>query len=175
MNGKSGLLRRFDQSGVPLLLARLILAATFIYMGAMKIREPFDFLKQVHLYHMLPESPSIYLNATAIVLPWLEIVAGIALIVGFPVRGAAAIIVVMLCVFTPAIFLRALSIQAEKAISFFEVVFDCGCGSGPVVIWTKLLRNLGSLALAVLVLLSQSRRFCLMASLDVHPTNGPRD
>ena len=152
-----------DGSGIPLLLARLVLAAMFIYMGVIKLTEPFDFLKQVRMYHMLPESPPLFMNTTAIVLPWLEIVAGIALIIGFSLRGAAAMIGIMLCVFTPAILVRALAIQAEKGISFFEIAFDCGCGSGSVVIWTKLLTNAGLFALVVIALSSRSRRYCAVA------------
>ena len=152
-----------DGSGIPLLLARLVLAATFIYMGVIKLGEPFDFLKQLRMYHMLPESPPLFMNTTAIVLPWLEIVAGVALIIGFSLRGAAAMIGIMLCVFTPAILVRALAIQAEKGISFFEIAFDCGCGSGPVVIWTKLLTNAGLFALVVIALWSRSRRYCAVA------------
>ena len=163
MNNYGSWFRRIDDSGIPLLLARVILAAAFIYMGSMKLGEPFEFLKQIRLYHMLPETPPIYLNATAIVLPWLEIVAGVALLIGLRFRGAAAIIVFMLMVFTPAILIRALDIQAEKGGSFLEIVFDCGCGSGPVVIWTKLLGNVGLFILALIGLLSRSQWFCLAA------------
>jgi len=170
MSGKRSWIRRLDASGVPLLIARVILAATFIYMGAVKFGEPFDFLKQVRLYHMLPETPAIYLNATAIVLPWLEIVAGVALLIGLRFRGAAATIALMLLVFTPAILIRALHIQAETGGSFFEIVFDCGCGSGPVTIWIKLLGNLGLFALAVVVMISRSREFCLEAAFDRQPS-----
>lgn len=161
MNGNGSWLRRIDETGVPLLLARVILAATFLYMGSMKVGEPFDFLKQIRQYQMLPETPPIYLNATAIVLPWLEIVAGAALLIGLRFRGAAAAIALMLLVFTPAILIRALHIQAEKGISFFDIVFDCGCGSGPVTIWTKLLANIGLFTLAMLALVSRSRKLCL--------------
>jgi len=161
MRGSHYWLRRLDDSGVPLLIARIILAGTFIYMGSMKLGEPFDFLKQVRLYHLLPETPPIYLNATAIVLPWMEIVAGVALLIGLRFRGAAAAIALMLLVFTPAILIRALHIQAEVGGSFFDVVFDCGCGSGPVTIWTKLLGNVGLLTLALLALISRSRKLCL--------------
>lgn len=143
MNGDGSWLRRVDDTGIPLLLARVILAATFLYMGSMKIAEPFEFLKLVRQYQMLPETPAFYLNATAIVLPWLEIVAGVALLIGLRFHGAAVAIALMLSVFTPVILIRALHIQAEKGISFFDVVFDCGCGSGPVTIWTKLLGNIG--------------------------------
>ena len=161
MNGNGSWFRRLDDSGIPLLIARIILAATFIYMGSMKIGAPFEFLKQVRSYQMLPETPPIYLNATAIVLPWLEIVAGVALLLGLRFRGAAAAIITMLLVFTPAILIRALHIQAEKGISFFEIVFDCGCGSGPVLIWTKLLGNVGLFTLATLALVTRSRKLCL--------------
>jgi len=161
MNGNGSWLRRIDETGVPLLFARVILAATFLYMGSMKVGEPFDFLKQIRQYQMLPETPPIYLNATAIVLPWLEIVAGAALLIGLRFRGAAAAIALMLLVFTPAILIRALHIQAEKGISFFDIVFDCGCGSGPVTIWTKLLANIGLFTLAMLALVSRSRKLCL--------------
>jgi len=170
MNGNGSWLRRIDETGVPLLLARVILAATFLYVGSMKVGEPFDFLKQVRSYQMLPETPPIYLNATAIVLPWLEIVAGVALLVGLRFRGAAAAIISMLMVFTPAILIRALHIQADKGISFFEIVFDCGCGSGPVTIWTKLLGNAGLLALSFVVILSRSGRFSLAAWFDRQPS-----
>jgi len=161
MNGNGSWLRRIDETGVPLLLARVILAATFIYMGSMKVGEPFDFLKQVRQYQILPETPAIYLNATAIVLPWLEIVAGVALLIGLRFRGAAAAIALMLLVFTPAILIRALHIQADTGSSFFEIVFDCGCGSGSVTIWTKLLGNVGLFTLAILALISRSRKLCL--------------
>lgn len=170
MNGNGSWLRRLDETGVPLLLSRVILAATFIYMGSNKVGDPFDFLKQVRLYQMLPETPPIYLNATAIVLPWLEIVAGVALLIGLRFRGAAAAIALMLLVFTPAILIRALHIQANTGSSFFEIVFDCGCGTGPVTIWIKLLGNVGLFVLALVVLLSRSRRFSLAAWFDRRPS-----
>jgi len=166
MNGIGSWFRRCDETGVPLLLARFVLATTFLYMGSMKLGEPFDFLKQVRQYQMLPETPAIYLNATAIVLPWLEIVAGVALLIGLRFQGAAAAIALMLLVFTPAILIRALHIQSELGGSFFKIVFDCGCGSGPVTIWTKLLANIGLFVLALVILVSRSRRFCLATWLD---------
>jgi len=166
MNGRASWLRRFDDSGVPLLLARLVLGGVFIKMGAHKLGDPFEFLKLVRQYHMLPESPAILLNSTAIVLPWLEIICGVALILGLRLRGAAACVVAMLCVFTPAILLRALALRAQTGESFFTIAFDCGCGSGVVVAWTKLLANSGLLALALLALLSRSTRFCLQTVLE---------
>ena len=167
MNDSRSLLRRMDDSGVPLLIARLVLAATFIYTGSAKIADPVDFLKQIRMFQMLPETPPVYLNASAIVIPWLEVVAGTALLIGLHVRGAAAASLIMLCTFTPAILLRALAVRAEQGISFFDVKFACGCaGSAEVIIWTKLLANVGLIALSSVALFSRSNRFLIGPWLD---------
>ncbi len=157
----SPLLRQIDQSGVPLLLARLIVGCVFVYMGALKVADPFEFLKAIRQFQMMPETPGLLLNSTAIVLPWLEIFAGVALVLGVFIRGAAAMLIVMLCVFTPAILIRALSIQATAGTPFFDIKFDCGCGGGPVIIWKKLLENFGLIVLAFVAFVSRSRRFTL--------------
>ena len=152
--------RRLDQSGWLLLVVRIGLGGVFVWMGFNMVADPHAFLKGIHLYDMFPESPPIFLNATAIVLPWLEIVAGAALIVGVYVRGAALMILVMLLVFTPAVLIHALAIQSETGQSFYEIAFDCGCGSGVEIIWQKLLKNSGYVVLALIALASKSRRFC---------------
>jgi uncharacterized membrane protein YphA (DoxX/SURF4 family) len=154
-------LRRLDASGVPLLIARLVLGGLFIYMGIAKLMDPVAFLKVVRQYQMLPESPAFFLNSTAIVLPWLEVITGTAMIVGLYTRGAAAILVVMLAVFTPAILMRTLASMAESGTPFFQVKFDCGCGGGEVIIWRKLMENAGLFVLAIYALFSGSRRFSL--------------
>lgn len=161
MTARASIIQRADATGVPLLVVRLLLGGLFVWMGFHKLADPITFLKQVHLYDLLPESPSLLLNATAIVLPWLEIICGVLLLLGFFVRGAAAQLVVMFCVFTPAIFLRAMAIRAAEGTPFFEIAFDCGCGSGVVIIWKKLLTNAGLFALSLLAMISRSRRFCL--------------
>lgn len=165
------LLRRWDRSGVPLLILRVVLAGIFLYMGVQKVQHPVEFLKAVRMYKMLPEEPAILLNSVAIVLPWLEVVAGVALLLGVWVRGSGALMALMLMVFTPAIFLRALTIHSEVGTPFFEIKFDCGCGAGEVIVWKKLLENFGLLALAIIVALSHSRRFCLDKWLDRRRAN----
>ena len=103
---------------------------------------------------------------SAIVLPWLEIVCGVALVLGVFTRGAGTLIVAVVGVFTPAIFLRALAVMGDESISFFQVEFDCGCGTGSDIIWLKLCTNTGLLLLAILAILSRSRRFSLTVLLD---------
>ncbi len=161
MAANPSILRRADETGIPLLIARLILGVVFIYMGLQKVGHPIEFLKQIRLYEMVPESPAIFLNAIAVVLPWLEILCGIVLILGLYLRGAAAWLALMLCLFTPAILLRTLAIRAETGTPFFQIAFDCGCGTGVVVAWSKMLGNVGMLVLSLVIMFSGSRRFCM--------------
>ena len=157
----SSAFRRADRTGLPLLAIRIVLGLTFIYMGTNKLADPILFLKAIHQYRMLPETPGIYLNLAAAVLPWMEVFGGTALLLGIHIRGAALALIIMLVVFTPAVYLRAVEIQRETPQSFFAIKFDCGCGSGVEIIWSKLLSNVGLFLLAVGVLFSRSRRFCL--------------
>lgn len=159
-------IRKLDQNGLALLVVRVLLGGYFVYMGVSKVRDPVEFLKLIRLYEMMPESPAVFMNASAIVVPWLEIIAGSALVLGLFAGGAAATIATMLTVFTPAIFLRALAIRASEGTGFFDIAFDCGCGSGVVIIWKKLLENALLLLAAILLMLSRSRRFCLDRVLD---------
>lgn len=160
------LIRRIDASGIPLLVARLVLGGMFIYMGYNKLGHPIEFLKQIHMYEMLPESPPHLINATAIVLPWLEIIGGGLLILGVAIRAAALQLLVMLSVFTPAILMRGLAIHQETGTPFMEVAFDCGCGSGVVITWKKLVENAGLWLLALYALFSGTRRYTVAMLLE---------
>jgi uncharacterized membrane protein YphA (DoxX/SURF4 family) len=162
VNDSPGLLARIDRTGLSLLVARLVIGWVLIRYSLHKIAEPTDFLRQVHEYHALPEQPPVFLNATAAVLPWFELLAGLALVLGVFLRGAAASVALMLIVFTVAIAIRAMGVQAAQGTPFCDIAFDCGCGSGVVVVCTKLAKNTGLIVLALLATFSNSRRFCLM-------------
>ena len=132
----------------------------------MKLRDPYEFLKQTSLYNILPTNPPLWLNLTAIVVPYLELLCAVALILGFWRRGAALIVAGMLLFFTPMLFVRALGMYAHPAAGvtyswFCAVKFDCGCGTGEVFICRKLAENIGLLLGALIVLFSASSRFCL--------------
>ena len=166
MADTTSVVRRADESGIPLLLVRIVLGGLFIYMGVNKIGDPVDFLKLIRSYEMAPETPPYFLNGIAVILPWLEVVCGIALVLGLWVRGAAALIAAMLCVFTPVVLVRALQIHSAEGTPFFKIAFDCGCGAGVEIIWIKVLKNTGLLILSVLAILSRSRRFSLTALIN---------
>lgn len=156
---QTSLIRRLDETGLPLLLARVILGGLFIYMGAVKLGDPVAFLKLINQYQM--NLPPFFLNSVAVALPWFEILCGTALILGIFLRGSAVLIAIMLLAFTPVVLNRAFGIMAAEGIPFMDVKFDCGCGAGEVYIWKKTIENTAFLLLSLIVLFSCSRRFTL--------------
>lgn len=64
---------------------RLILGAIFVFASLDKAIHPADFAQAVHNYQILPDS---WINLTAIILPWLELVLGVLLILGVWLPGA---------------------------------------------------------------------------------------
>ncbi len=98
------------------LAARWILGLTFIYASYHKIVSPADFAKIVYGYDLFPK---IFINLIAIVIPFLELTAGFALIIGFYPRSAAIIINGLLLA-----FITVLTINLIRGHEF-----DCGCFS----------------------------------------------
>lgn len=154
------LLSRIDRTGVPLALARLVLAVVFIGMGWSKAGDPVAFLKLLREYEALPDSTYVLQNTIAVTLPWIEIACGVALLLGVAIRGSALTLLGMLTVFTVLIAWRAWRIH-QGGTPFCDIAFDCGCGSGVVNVCAKLPENIGLWLLSWIPLLSRSRRFCL--------------
>ncbi|HNQ22061.1 MAG TPA: DoxX family membrane protein [Phycisphaerae bacterium] len=162
MPATPSLIARLDRTGVPLLLARLILGGLLIWMGIVKVLAPIDFLKLMRQYQMLDEqSAYVFLNLVAVVLPWVETLCGVALVLGLGVRGAGLLSGGMLLVFTPLILKRGLELYQAGTLAFCGVKFDCGCGAGEVYLCNKLAENIALLLLSLLVVFSRTRRFCL--------------
>ncbi|MEW6200194.1 MAG: MauE/DoxX family redox-associated membrane protein [Planctomycetota bacterium] len=167
---RPGFGRRLDRSGIPLLLARLGVGGMFAYLAIMKIRDPIEFLKQIREYGILPTEPPIFLNLTAVALPYLELLCAALLLIGLWRRGAALVLSGMLAFFTPMLLWRALGIYAGGGVgSFCDIKFDCGCGTGEVYICRKLAENLALQVGALIALLSASHRFCLSALFGRRP------
>ncbi len=124
------------------LFARLYAGLAFLLMGFSKIGTPDVFLKSIHTYNILPTQPPFWLNMAAVGLPWMEVLAGMAILSGVLRRGAATVAGLFLALFTLAITWRMLDIMDAEGIAFLDIAFDCGCGSGVVVIWQKLIQNL---------------------------------
>jgi uncharacterized membrane protein YphA (DoxX/SURF4 family) len=112
-------LRAFLASPVVRAVARFGLGATFVYAAVAKIADPPSFAHEVFNYRILP---GFAVNALALWLPWVELLAGIAVLSGFWFRGGTALLSAFLVVFIAAI---SINLARGRAI-------DCGCFGGKV-------------------------------------------
>jgi uncharacterized membrane protein YphA (DoxX/SURF4 family) len=114
-------------------LARIVLGGIFIYSGTVKILDPSGFAQAVSNYRIIPDW---LVNPFALVLPWIETVAGISMILGIWIPGGSLVIGSLLLVFTIALsaaLIRGLDIS-------------CGCFSttqeGQTITWSYLVRDI---------------------------------
>lgn len=104
--------------------ARLIVGALFIATAAGKIGDPLGFAEEIQDYQLAPIAIT---HAMALILPWLEGLAGVLLIAGVWRCEARLLIAAMLVVFT-----------AAKAYGYFalDMTGPCGCGGDFVLLST---------------------------------------
>jgi uncharacterized membrane protein YphA (DoxX/SURF4 family) len=137
------------------LLARLILGGVLLVAGYLKAFTPDKSMMAVRAYEILP----IWLaNALGIILPWLEIGAGLLLIIGVGIRFAALFGSLLMVLFIVAIaqaWARGLTI-------------DCGCfgGGGQVAAnetkyLPEILRDAGLVLLSLFLIRYPVTRFSL--------------
>ena len=100
--------------GVPELIVRVALGGVFTYAGAAKLPDLEDFFWSVHHFALTPWDVSMVL---AMFLPWLEIVAGVALIIRKLHSGALLIVTAL-----SAIFLGAIASAWWRGLDI-----TCGC------------------------------------------------
>jgi uncharacterized membrane protein YphA (DoxX/SURF4 family) len=129
--------------------ARLILGGVFVYSGLVKIASPREFARIVVNYNILPENMAIYF---AFVLPWLELMLGIFLIIGFWVKKIALALSFLLILFAGAILIRYLN----------GATAGCGCfslkSSGPESIFILIGRDVALLACGLYLSLNHGKR-----------------
>ena len=127
------------------LAARLYLGWLFVTASLHKIVHPDAFALDVATYQFLP----LYtVNLFALVVPWLELVIGVLVAVGYRVRAAALLIVLLMLSFIVAL-IWALHLGLDMS---------CGCfasqaaASDDAISWRTLARALSWLALGLYVL-----------------------
>lgn len=141
-------MRRMVTSQWLSLFLRLVLGATFLYAGVVKSQDPAGFAQAIYNYRILP---SWAINPLAILLPWVEMVMGAALVVGLWVPGASLLACGLL-----GLFALALCMNLARGLDI-----DCGCfstastGSGSTI-W-YLLRDILLMAMAIQVFLFDRR------------------
>jgi uncharacterized membrane protein YphA (DoxX/SURF4 family) len=124
-----------------LLVFRVVLGGLFVYAGVVKVLEPLDFAQNIRNYALVGQSLSFI---AAIVLPWLEILAGACLVAGVWRRGAALIIsglLIFFIVLTVVTMVRGLDV-------------DCGCFGAfdRKAGWSVILEDLAMLTLGLCLL-----------------------
>ena len=136
------------------LAARLILGLIFLWAAVPKIADPPGFAKAIWAYGLVP---SAALNPMALVLPWLELFCGLALLAGMWLRPAALWVGALLFAFSLAL---GINLARHRPV-------DCGCfgAAAPkteaqrlVGMRWDLARDLGLLLLVAQVLLATRPR-----------------
>jgi len=100
----------------PWLTVRVQIALGLLFVAAAlpKLVDPPSFAHMIYNYRLVPGA---LVNLMALVMPWLELLAGLALILGIWTRASAGIVGALLLVFLAAI---SLNLARGNAI-------DCGC------------------------------------------------
>lgn len=133
---------------------QIALGLFFVVAALPKIADPPSFAHMIYNYRILP-GPLV--NLSALVLPWAELLMGLALVCGIWRRSAALLVGALLVVFIVAISVNLLRGNA----------IDCGCfdvaDAGKSVeerirdMWVVLLRDVGMLLLVAQGLLGARR------------------
>lgn len=125
---------------VLLRVARVGIGLVFLAAAVTKIADPAAFAGQVHNYRLAPIAVE---NLIAMTLPWVELVAGLSLVLGVRARAGAIVAFVLMGIFTIGVgsaWARGLD-------------FECGCfgkASAQTIGASKFLQNVGLVAVAAI-------------------------
>jgi len=106
--------KRFLTSPWLTIRVQLALGAIFVIAAIPKMADPPSFAHMIYNYRLVPGS---LINLSALVMPWVELLAGLALILGVWKAAARTVIGFLLAVFIIAI---SINLARDNAI-------DCGC------------------------------------------------
>ena len=104
----------FFQNRIVLLLFRLAIAGVFIYTGVRKIISPLAFADSIATFQLVPK---VMISLVALSLPPVELILGLAILIGIQRRPALLGIVIL-----AVIFMLALLSAIVRGIPI-----DCGC------------------------------------------------
>ena len=146
------MIKLFHSNQYLVVALRIIVGLTFLFASIDKISRPAEFAMAIANYKLIA-GPTTLIVAT--VLPWIELLCGLAVLSGVFLRGATLLLFTILSVFTLAVItglIRGLDIS-------------CGCFTlDPDVDrigFLKVIENLGLILGAVIVFYSEATRFVL--------------
>jgi putative oxidoreductase len=117
-------------------LCRLVLGGVFLYAGLSKTQDVSRFAGDIAGYQLLPYQWNYLLAAT---LPYVELMAGLLLVLNRRVRPAALLLALLTLAFLAAL----------GSVLYRGLEIDCGCfGSTPTTPQAALWRDFGLLLLA---------------------------
>jgi uncharacterized membrane protein YphA (DoxX/SURF4 family) len=133
---------------------QIALGVFFVVAALPKVVDPPAFAHMVYNYRLVPGP---FVNLMGLVMPWLELLTGIALILGIWTRTSAAVVGAML-----GVFIVAISVNLARGNAI-----DCGCfdvsAAGKSVAerladmrWV-VIRDLGMLAMVAQILWATGR------------------
>lgn len=130
--------------------ARVYLAFVFLAACVHKIADPAAFALDVATYQFL-SLPLI--NVFALTLPWVELAAGLALLLGVRVRASALLVALMMLAFLIALA-HALHLGLDMGCGCFA---SSSVAEEDAISWRTVSRDLGWLLLALYVLIFDAR------------------
>ncbi|MBI1977130.1 MAG: DoxX family protein [Candidatus Omnitrophica bacterium] len=135
-----------------LFLMRIVLGGVFVYSGWGKLMSPVENFKAVvesyQFFSALLVKPISY------VVPWLELVFGAFVLVGYLTRQSTVLL---------ALFLLSFIVLLSRSLLMHLPISECGCfGSGIVLApWQALVLDSGLFLIAFILLKRKSNLFSL--------------
>jgi putative oxidoreductase len=93
---------------------RFCIGVLFLFSGTTKLYDPDSFARVIARYDVLPD---VLIGYAAVVVPALEVLVGLLLVIGFKVRAASSLFMLLM-----AVFILFISVNVIRGRSF-----DCGC------------------------------------------------
>lgn len=129
-----------------LIVIRLIVGGFFVFASLDKVMNQEAFARAIYNYKFLPD---MFINIFAIIIPYMEIIAGIFLIFGIFKRGSSFIISFLLIIFLISLtqaYARGLDIScgcfslettSEKSDILMRIIEDIFLLTGSIIIFIK--------------------------------------
>jgi uncharacterized membrane protein YphA (DoxX/SURF4 family) len=125
------MVRGTGPAGLLVLALRVVLGAMFVYAGVVKIADPAGFAQAIANYRILPAG---LVHLAAVVLPWVELLAGASMVLGLFLPGGSLVVAGLMLVFA-----CALGFDLWRGLDI-----SCGCfgSTGDAITWWYVPRDL---------------------------------